>query len=89
MVSTSSGWVILTSTHNEGQVKINTGNSVKPELVFTGPSVGTFLPIEYVSPLGLSANPTTTWPKNVAIVDRVEGDLYDFVNDTFLENRVP
>lgn len=66
-----------------GQVKINDGNSLKPTLV--DPAV--FTQIVYASVLGISAYPTTKWPQNVDVP--VDGDVYDFVNDTFLENLIP
>lgn len=73
---------------NEGQVKINDGNGVKPIYTWSGAGIpaGTFQQITYASPLGLSASPTTQWPQN--ITTPADSDLYDSVNDTFIENTV-
>ena len=89
IASSPTGWIVITSTHNEGQVKINTWNSLKPSLVFVWGTVWTFLDIQYASPLWLSSSPTTTRPRNIPLAERNEDNLYDFINNTFLENQVP
>lgn len=80
--------VLSAPTLNEGQVKLNTGNSLKPSYTWGGidPPVGTWQQITYASPLGLSASPVTEWPQN--ITSPTDADLYDSVNDTFIENTV-
>jgi len=65
-----------------GQVKCNTGNSLKPTI--TNPSVYTQL--VYASPLGFSSYPTNKWPQNIDVP--ADSDFYDFVNDTFIENTI-
>lgn len=89
LISSGISWNVVTSLQNSGQVKINTWEWIKPTLVYSGWTVGDFQQITYTSPLWLSGTPTTSWPKNVPLADRGESDLYDFVNDTFLENKVP
>ena len=89
IVSDGSNRQVRTSTRNEWQVKINTWNWVKPTLVYAWGTVETFQQITYATPLWLSWHPTTTWPKNIDVAGRTEAELYDFVNDTFLENKVP
>lgn len=76
------------SGKNEGQVKINTGNSLKPTVTWGGgsPAPGVFQRIIYESALGFSAAPVTEWPEN--ILTPQDSDIYDFVNDTFIENAV-
>lgn len=75
------------SSNNAGQVKIITGNSVKPQIIVTAPTVDTWIQWIYVTPLGYSAYPTSTWPQNINIP--VDADIYDFANDTFIENTIP
>lgn len=71
---------------NEGQVKINTGNSLKPTLTWGGgsPAPGVFQRIIYESALGFAASPITEFPEN--IITPEDADIYDFTNDTFIEN---
>lgn len=75
-------------TKNSGQVKINTGNSVKPSLTWTAPEAGDFKDIQYDLPLGLSAVPTTSWPRNAG-PSPTDSQIYDDTNETFIENTVP
>ena len=71
-----------------GQVKVNDGNGVIPGWRFgDADSIDNqWQPITYTAPLGLSSFPTTSWPQTVALPS--DSDLYDFTNDTFLENPI-
>ena len=59
----------------------NDGNLVYTRLVFDN-DTGTVVDGE----LDLSAPPTTTWPPNNT--NPAQSDVYDFANDTFIENPV-
>jgi len=72
---------------NEGQVKLNTGNLLKPTYTWGGVTpVDTLQKITYASPLAFSVGPTSQWPQN--ILTPSQADFYDSVNGTFLENTV-
>lgn len=72
---------------NEGQVKLNDGNSLQPTFNWNGGiPPGTAQQIIYASPLGFSGSPITQFPENIS--SPADSDLYDFVNDTFIENTV-
>lgn len=77
---------LISDFANEGQVKINDGSGVKPTFIFTNPNLDIFQQVTYNSPLSLSASPVTQWPENIISPD--ENDIYDFVNDTFIENTI-
>lgn len=74
----------LENQRNNGVVKINDGNGLKPTSVFAGGTTGTFLPVEYDHPLTISTS--SRWPRNIGTP--VDSDIYDDVNDTFIENTV-
>jgi len=79
----------VASAEYAGQVKVNDGNGTKFSHTFTGGGggdTGTFVQLTYATPLGLSSSPTTTWPSNIA--SPTDADIYDSVNDTFIENTV-
>jgi len=85
---------IITWTGNQAgnawQVKVNNGNWIKPQFVFVwwgGSNLGVFQQIIYAAPLWLSSSPTTTRPANIS--SPVDADIYDIVNDTFIENTIP
>lgn len=69
-----------------GQVKLNTGNSIKPEIAIDASNESVLQQITYGTPLGLSAYPTTKFPQNIGTPS--DADLYDFPNDSFIENTV-
>lgn len=71
---------------NTGQVKINTGNSLKPTITVTAGNVDTLQKVQYASPLGLSSYPTNKWPQNIDSPS--DSDIYDSVNHTFIENTI-
>lgn len=74
---------------NGGQVKLNTGNGLKPTITMVGGGGGNlnvFQSIAYASPLAFSASPTTTYPGN--IVTPTSADFYASGTNTFLENTV-
>ena len=72
---------------NEGQVKINTGNGLKPTYTWGGGiPAGTSQQITYAAPLGLSSDPVTQWPENIESPE--DADIYDFGNGTFIENTI-
>lgn len=79
---------VINTNSNDGQVKVNTGNGLKPR--FDNTSIlsinGMWQKLVYDSPLGLSGSPTTSWPANIPTP--TDNDIYDFVNDTFIENTV-
>ena len=85
--SDGSNYFVYSASPNSGQVKINTGNAVKPSLSFTSGNLGVFQSITYSSPLGISSFPTTKWPKNIDTPS--DSDIYDFSNNTFIENTSP
>ena len=72
---------------NTGQVKINTGNSLKPTITVTAGNVDVLQSIVYALPLGLSSYPTNKWPQNIDIPS--DADVYDSVNTSFIENTIP
>ena len=84
----SSEYVSIPTT-NDGQVKMNDGNGIVAGWRFGDVESinGQWQTIKYAAPLGLSAFPTTSWPRNIATP--TDADTYDFVNNTFLENPVP
>jgi len=75
------------SSSHVGQIKINDGNSVKPIITITAPTVDILQPVTYASPLGISSYPTSKWPQNINTP--IDADIYDFTNDTFIENAFP
>lgn len=79
-------WVVA---GNAWQVKILDGNWATPQFVFVwwgGSNLWVFQQVTYASPLWLVSSPTTTRPVN--ITSPTDADIYDFVNDTFIENTV-
>jgi hypothetical protein len=73
---------------SSGQVKVNSGNSIKPSVSFLTTSAGLLTPEQdfvYVSPLQISSSPTTNYP--IAEVNKDETSMFDFTNGTFLEYR--
>lgn len=86
LYSDGSTYHFLEGARNSGQVKLNTGNGLKPTLVWVTQTIGTFYQIIYAPPLGLSAAPTTTWPRNVS--NPTDAHLYRAASNTFLENTV-
>jgi hypothetical protein len=73
---------------SSGQVKVNSGNSVKPSVSLLTTSAGipsTEQDFIYVSPLQISAAPTTHYP--IAEANKDESSIFDFTNGTFLEYR--
>lgn len=82
-------WWTAVQAGNAWQVKILDGNWVTPQFVFVwwgGSNLWVFQQVTYASPLWLSPSPTTTRPAN--ITSPTDADIYDFVNDTFIENTV-
>ena len=73
---------------NDGSVKINNGDGLLPRWDdSSAESINNqWQQVTYATPLGLSAPPTTSWPPNVETP--TDADVYDFANDTFLENPV-
>ena len=72
---------------NNGQVKVNDGNGIVAGWAFGDPSIDNqWQSILYTTPLGLSAFPTTSWPKTTP--SQADGDIYDSANDRFIENPV-
>ena len=73
---------------NDGQVKANEGNGVKPRWDNTTPTInGVWVPVVYQSPLSFSAFPTTSWPANNPAP--VETDFYTVSNGSYIENKIP
>ncbi len=88
---------------NSGQVKINGYNVLGTPTEITFENIGgnptngnfTFHPIVLDDPINsvtegdllISSYPTTEWPKNIE--NPKQSEVYDFDNDTFLENGVP
>ena len=85
--SDGTNYFIYSSSTNAGQVKINNGNSVKPTFTFNAGNLDIYQQIIYALPLGLSSYPTTRFPKNIDTP--VDSDIYDSVNNTFIENTIP
>ena len=65
---------------SEGQVKINTGNGIKPTATGFSSNVANIL--SYASPLGLSNAPTTQFPLSQ---NGLDSDIIDFSTGNFLE----
>ncbi len=73
---------------DSGQVKINDGNGAPAQWAFgDADSIDNqWQPINYALPLGISAEPTTSWPQTMPAP--TDADIYDSANGTFLENPV-
>jgi hypothetical protein len=96
-------WISLQS--NSGQVKINGydigAGEVQPTISLAAPSGGVLQFEELVydtdpaadivaeEDMVLAGDPTTTWPANVEVADRTPSQVYEFADDTFLENPIP
>ena len=74
---------------NDGAVKINNGNLLLPGWRFgDAESINNqWQNVAYASPLGFSSFPTTSWPQNIDTP--TDADIYDSVNETFIENTIP
>lgn len=73
---------------NDGQVKLNTGNGIKPEWNSGTASINSiWQQIMYTPPFGLSSFPTTSWPLNIPSPG--VSDLYLAPTNTYIENTIP
>lgn len=79
---------VIDANSNDGQVKVNTGNGIRPRWDSTTASInGVWQQVTYQAPLGISSAPTTSWPANNP--SPVDSDIYDFANNSFVENKIP
>ncbi|MCG2780275.1 MAG: hypothetical protein L6264_04940 [Weeksellaceae bacterium] len=63
---------------NDGVVKVDSGNGVKPSVTLSasGNSYGTPILIEYNTPLIFAPSPTTSWPETTVPFPGVTGNIY-------------
>lgn len=75
---------IYKSEGTDGNVKIVNDSTGIPPFYALVPGVSTKL--TYTPPLVYAPSPTTEWPQNIA--NPSDSDIYDAVNDTFIENAI-
>lgn len=69
---------------NDGTIKINNGNGTQPTFI----NLTVAQPITYTAPLGISSFPTSSPPLAINNGVFVDADIYDFINNRFLEQQL-